>query len=257
MHAALPSDAQLTDAFVMVPGGPAILGGDPVAHGAFERRIVEVGDFAISRFPVTCDEYLAFLNALAASDVERAMQHVPRARAHEGHYWTFDEAAGAFRYPDRTPGGQTWTGALPVNGVSFDDAHAYCAWLRERTGAPVRLPSELEWEKAARGVDGRFFPWGDQFDPTFCKMKESRRAPYPEPEPVGTFATDCSPYGVRDMAGGIRELCVSDPGEEPVVRGGCWSDTGLFCRVAFRHFTQRTFVNTGLGFRLAKDIEHS
>ncbi len=257
VHADLPSSAQIGDQFMMVLDGPVILGGDPVAHGALERKIVDVPGYAIARFPVTCDEYLAFLNEVATTDLDRALAHVPRARAQEGHYWAYDPGAGSFRYPERTPGGQHWTGRLPVNGVSFDDACAYAAWRRERTGEPLRLPTEREWEKAARGVDGRFFPWGDQFDPTFCKMKESRSAAYPEPEPVGTFMTDCSPYGVRDMAGSIRELCTSDPGDEPVVRGGCWSDTGLFCRVAFRHVTQRSYVNTGLGFRLAKDIETS
>ena len=255
VHVELPPAAQVGDDYILVPNGPAILGGDPVAHGAFERKVVDVPTFAIARFPVTCDEYLAFLNDLAATDVDQAKRHVPRARAQEGYYWSFDAHVRRFRYPDRTPGGQEWTGLLPVNGVSFDDALAYAAWCRARTGAQVRLPTEREWEKAARGVDGRFFPWGDQFDPTFCKMKESRRATYPEPEPVGAFMTDASPYGVRDMAGSIRELCVSEPGDEPVVRGGCWSDTGLFCRVAFRHVTQRSFVNTGLGFRLVKDVE--
>ena len=255
IHVELPLNDQLGDDFIFVPGGTAILGGDPVAHGAFERKVIDVPSFAIARFAVTCDEYLAFLNAIAQDDVERAQKHVPRARAQEGFYWTVDPSTGRYRYPDRTPGGQNWTGALPVNGISFDDAQAFVEWRRSQTGEALRLPREREWEKAARGVDGRFFPWGDQFDPTFCKMKESRRGGYPEPEPVGAFPTDCSPYGVRDMAGSIRELCVSDPGEEPVVRGGCWSDTGLFCRVAFRHVTQRSFVNTGLGFRLVKDIE--
>ena len=255
VHVDLPSSEDVGDDFVFVPAGPAILGGDPVAHGAFERKVIDVPSFAIARFVVTCDEYRSFLNALAAEDIEQAQAHVPRARAHEGHYWELDRTSRTFRYPERTPGAQNWTGQLPVNGVSYEDAMAYAAWRGARTGQRLRLPTEREWEKAARGVDGRFFPWGDQFDPTFCKMKESRRAQYPEPEPVGAFVTDCSPYGVRDMAGGIRELCISEPSEEPVVRGGCWSDTGLFCRLAFRHITQKSFVNTGLGFRLVKDIE--
>ena len=255
VHVDLPASDEVGADFVFVPGGPAILGGDPVAHGAFERKVIDLPGFAIARFPVTCDEYLAFLNAIAAEDLERAQLHVPRARANEGYYWELDTVARVFRYPERTPGAHNWTGQLPVNGVSFEDAAAYAQWRSDRFGQQFRLPTEREWEKAARGVDGRFFPWGDQFDPTFCKMKESRRAQYPEPEPVGAFVTDCSPYGVRDMAGGIRELCVSEPSDEPVVRGGCWSDTGLFCRLAFRHITQKSFVNTGLGFRLVKDIE--
>ena len=248
--------AELGGDFVLIPAGPAILGGDPIAHGAQERRVVDVGELAIARFPVTCDEYLTFLNEVAAHDLEEARAHVPRARAREGHYWRWDPAARRFVYPERTPGGHQWIGSLPVNGVSMEDAEAYIAWRSAKTGERLRLPMEHEWEKAARGVDGRFFPWGDHFDPTFCKMKESRNAPYPEPEPVGAFATDCSPYGVRDMAGGVREICITEHGGRrvPVMRGGCWHDTGLFCRVAFRHITAPDFVNTGLGFRLARDL---
>lgn len=247
---------EIGEGFVLVPGGPAVLGGDPVAHGALDRHVVDVPDFAIARFPVTCDEYLAFLNALAREDPRSAEPHVPRARAKEGYWWSYHPTERRFQYPSRSPGGHAWVGTLAVNGVSFEDAHAYIHWRRELTGERLRLPTETEWEKAARGVDGRFFPWGDHFDPTFCKMKDSRDHPYPEPEPVGSFATDTSPYGARDMAGGVRELCTAEVGGEtvPVMRGGCWHDTGLFCRLAFRHLTQPDFVNSGLGFRLAKDI---
>lgn len=247
---------EVGEGFVYVPAGKAIIGGDPVAHGAFDRKVVEVPDFAIGRFPVTCDEYLLFLDELAKEDLPSAMSHVPRARADEGHWWTWDQEEKRFRYPAQSPGGHRWVGNLAVNGVSYNDALAYTAWLSARSGQRLRLPNEVEWEKAARGTDGRFFPWGDHFDPTFCKMKSSRDMPYPEPEPVGSFPVDTSPYGARDMAGGVRELCVSvyegDP--VPVMRGGCWHDTGLFCRVAFRHVTQPDFVNSGLGFRLAKSL---
>ncbi len=248
---------EIGESFVLVPEGPAILGGDPIAHGGLDRRVVEVGEFAIARFPVTCDEYLEFINDLAATSGEKAaLEHVPRARAQEGYYWRFDPERGRFEYPEKSPGGHAWVADLPVNGVSMEDALAYIEWKSAATGERLRLPHENEWEKAARGVDGRFFPWGDHFDPTFCKMKESRNMPYPEPEPVGAFPIDCSPYGARDMAGGMREICATEVGAQimPVMRGGCWSDTGLFCRVAFRHVTQRDFVNTGLGFRLAKDL---
>lgn len=253
----LPRDEDVGDAFVWVAPGPAILGGDAVAHGAWERRTEDVLGFAIGRFPVTCGEYLEFLNDVAASDPARAMGHAPRARANEGHYWKLDPHRRCFELPDSSPGGQRWMRDLPVNGVSHQDALAYVEWKKARTGEALRLPREAEWEKAARGVDGRFFPWGDDFDATFCKMKDSRPTPYPEPEPVGTFATDVSVYGARDMAGGIREICetTAEGRTAAVMRGGCWHDTGLFCRVAFRHITTSDFVNTGLGFRLAKDIE--
>ncbi|MCA9554495.1 MAG: SUMF1/EgtB/PvdO family nonheme iron enzyme [Myxococcales bacterium] len=256
VHLSFRSGREVGDDFVFVPGGTAILGGDAIAHGAEERRVKDIPDFCIARYPVTCDEYLAFINARAREDLQAALRHVPRARAQEGHYWTWDESRHSFVYPERSPSGHEWTGSLPVAGISMEDAEAYIAWRRDLTGERLRLPEEDEWEKAARGVDGRFFPWGDHFDPTFCKMKNSRNTPYPEPEPVGTFATDTSPYGARDMAGGVREICLTEVDGEraPVMRGGCWADTGLFCRVAFRHITKPDFVNTGLGFRLAKDV---
>ncbi|MGF1511086.1 MAG: SUMF1/EgtB/PvdO family nonheme iron enzyme [Myxococcota bacterium] len=251
------SPEEIGEGFVLVPEGPAIIGGDAVAHGSFDRQVVDVAEFAIAQFPVTCGAYRAFLNHLAQTDPEQALAHAPRARAREGHYWSFDSDRRRFDLPEVSPGGHRWTAELPVNGVSAEDAEAYVVWLQGERGDPsLRLPTEQEWEKAARGVDGRFFPWGDEFDPNFCKMKDSRAAPYPEPEPVGTFPSDRSVYGARDMAGGIRELCwgTVEGERRPVMRGGCWHDTGLFCRVAFRHVTQMDFVNSGLGFRLAKSL---
>lgn len=241
--------------FVYVPGGPCILGGDPVAHGALERRVKSVPSFLIGRYPVTCGEYLAFLNALAASDPERARAHSPRIAASEGHYWSYDPTTGRFDWPKDNERFR-WRANHPVLGVSHRDARAYAAWLGETSGGRYRLPHEEEWEKAARGVDGRIFPWGDQFDATFCKMKDSRDSTHPYVEPVGSFPTDCSPYGMYDAAGGVRELCETqeDGALLPVMRGGCWHDTGLFCRLAFRHVTHADFVNTGLGFRLVKEL---
>ncbi len=250
-----PSAERLGPDLIWVPGGPVRLGGDPSAHGGLESRRVEVADFAIARFPVTCGEYLEFLEAGLAEGDGSVLARVPRVGPEDGPYWTPD-GAGRLVLPTASDGRLPWRLEQPVFGVSFGDACAYAEWRGRREGRALRLPHEDEWEKAARGVDGRFFPWGDHFDPTFCKMKASRPTPYPEPEPVGAFPADRSPYGVRDLAGGVRELCWTIEGGErrPVMRGGCWHDTGLFCRVAFRHVTKPDFVNTGLGFRLAMEL---
>ena len=249
----LGESAGVGDGFEFVSAGPVELGGDPQAHGSLARRVRDVPSFAIATYPVTCGEYLAFLNALEPS---AAPAHVPRVAPGEGYYWSRSEDSGLYELPPAGSGRLRWEPRNPVVGVSYEDAVAYIRWRARETGAPLRLPHEDEWEKAARGVDGRFFPWGDHFDPTFCKMKGSRQSPHPEPEPIGSFPTDCSPYGVRDMAGGVRELCTThqDGAEQPVMRGGCWHDTGLFCRVAFRHVMSPVFVNTGLGFRVALDV---
>ncbi|MFO0727703.1 MAG: bifunctional serine/threonine-protein kinase/formylglycine-generating enzyme family protein [Myxococcota bacterium] len=248
-------EEEIGEGFVYVPGGPCVIGGDPVAHGSVERRIVDVPDFAIARFPVTCADYMEFLNALAREDPAAALRRAPRVKANEGHYWRYNAERARFEFPPSQDGRISWAPNFPVVAVSYDDALTYLGWASKRSGAKLRLPREDEWEKAARGVDARFFPWGDHFDPTFCKMKDSRNSAL-EMEEVGAFAADCSPYGVRDLAGGVRELCLSiEPEHEgPVMRGGCWHDSGLFCRIAFRHPTSHGFVNTGLGFRVVKDL---
>ncbi len=170
--------------------------------------------------------------------------------------------------------GHLWD--VPVALVDWFDAVAYCDWLSERTGCAVRLPTEAEWERAARGVDGRFYPWGDRFDPTFCLMRESR--PFaPQPEPVGTFATDESPYGARDMAGGMREWVGDVFGDisaealraepEPTpdtprgesgmrrVRSGAWMADAKWARSASRGSGMFALSRgTALGFRVAKSL---
>lgn len=90
----------------------------------------------------------------------------------------------------------------PVVYVNKEDAEIYCSWLSEKIGNLVRLPSEAEWEKAARGLDARNYPWGDDFDPACCNMKNTGIG---GTSPVGIFAGGRSPYGCYDMAGNVWE----------------------------------------------------
>jgi serine/threonine-protein kinase len=164
---------------------------------------------------------------------------------------------------------------VPVSFIDWFDARAYCRWMEKRASAPIRLATELEWEKAARGADGRVYPWGDRFDPTFCKMRDSR-AFAPQPEPIGTFPTDESPYGVHDMAGGMREWVGDifgqrertelDAEPEPAdgseraesswreIRSGSWSQDHKWARSASRGGWYALTRGSGLGFRLAKSL---
>jgi len=193
------------------------------------------------------------LNDLAADSPHLALQHVPRTKAEGGALWE-QGADGRFALPSRDADGNPVHPAAPVMGVSFYDAEMYAAHLANKTGLRLRLPTEEEWEKAARGADGRFFPWGNGFDPSFCKMALSRPG-RPQPEPVGSFPVDESPYGMRDAAGGIREWTDSffDAGQETrTLRGGAWYFNPHYCRLAFRHGYLPHLVFTNFGFRLAK-----
>ena len=95
--------------------------------------------------------------------------------------------------------------------VSWYDAVAYCNWLAEVTGKPYNLPSEVEWEKGARGSDGHIWPWGDQWDAGRCNSIESGPD---DSTPVGAYPTGASPYGLLDMAGNVWEWTRSLWGED-------------------------------------------
>ena len=239
--------------FVHIPAGPFIAGGDPESQNAGPRREVVLPDFFIARTPVTCGEYLEFLNDLGTTDGDAARRHAPRTKPDGGALWEPD-ATGHWALPRHDADGNPVIKNAPVMGVSFFDAQAYCGWRSQKDSVAYRLPTEDEWEKAARGVDGRFFPWGNGFDPTFCKMATSRPG-RPQPEAVMSYPVDVSVYGVFDTAGGIREWCDSfyDASRETrTLRGGAWYFNPSFCRTAFRHGYLPHIVFTNFGFRLAK-----
>ena len=251
----LAAPEQLGEGFVHIPGGPCLLGGDPDAPGGQRPRRVDIDDFALAVHPVTCGEYVEFLNALMETERgDEARRRAPREFGYSGFYWEPAED-GRFQVPITDRDGDVWDPLWPVTGVSYLDAQAFCEW---RTGAgddAVRLPTADEWEKAARGADGRFFPWGNRFDPTFCKMRLSRgnrRAP----EPVGSFPADRSVYGVMDMAGGVREWTTTLAEEGlRTLKGGAWNLNTMLCRAATRFGHGERYASTGVGFRLAKALD--
>jgi eukaryotic-like serine/threonine-protein kinase len=279
----LRTQADIGEGFVFVPRGNVVLGGDTEAYDGLAAQEVLVGDFAIAVEPVTFREYCTFLDALerrSPEEAERRAPHEPRggaglvcARSEGG--WRpaahLIEGEAGRRFPEHD--GHFWN--VPVMFVSWFDARAYCRWRAEHEGTGIRLPTEAEWEKAARGADGRFYPWGDRFDPTFCHMKDSR--PYfAQPEPVGGFPLDESPYGVRDMAGAVREWCADDHGvasareldetAEPAAdlawdasarrraRGGNLIGDYKWSRAATRTPLLALVRAAGVGFRVAKTL---
>ncbi|MCC7073990.1 MAG: SUMF1/EgtB/PvdO family nonheme iron enzyme [Deltaproteobacteria bacterium] len=239
--------------FVHIPAGPYLAGGDEIALNSEPRTERLLPDYFIARYPVTCAQYCEFLNDLAAESPHLARQHVPRTKPEGGALWE-QGSDGRYALPARDADGNPVFADAPVMGVSYYDAEMYASHLAAKTGERLRLPTEAEWEKAARGADGRFFPWGNGFDPSFCKMALSRPG-RPQPEPVGSFPVDESPYGMRDAAGGIREWTDSffDAGQETrALRGGAWYFNPHYCRLAFRHGYLPHIVFTNFGFRLAK-----
>jgi formylglycine-generating enzyme required for sulfatase activity len=134
----------------------------------------------------------------------------------------------------------------PVVGVCWYEAYAYCRWLSACTGRVYRLPTEPEWEKAARGTDGRRYPWGNEWDASRCNNLEIA---LDRTVPVGRYPQGDSPYGVSEMMGQVWEWCSSkyggtdenrpgfeypykaDDGREDlkgedtrILRGGAWND---------------------------------
>jgi formylglycine-generating enzyme required for sulfatase activity len=162
-----------------------------------------------------------------------------------------------------------WDGCVarrdhPVQYVRWRDVVAYCQWLSERTGLAYRLPSEAEWEKAARGTDGRLWPWGDT-RPTerLCNFEDN----VGDTTPVGRYSpAGDSPYGCADMAGNVGEWTRSEVrpylyrgndgreatggGAPRVLRGGSFADAAGVCRCAYR-FRSDPFDRYGSnGFRV-------
>ncbi|MBU0553865.1 SUMF1/EgtB/PvdO family nonheme iron enzyme [Myxococcota bacterium] len=234
--------------FVYVPNGRYPVGGDPAAFWSLPADVVEVEGFCIARLPVSCAQYLDFINDLPQ---EKGLARSPRLFSHGGHL--FIREGDRFALPPTDPNGHRWEPSWPVFGVSFEDAEAYCEWRARRDDVPYRLPTDMEWEVAARGADERAFPWGDIWEPTYCKCAHARPGPA-RLEPSGSFPQDRSPFGLMDLAGGVSDWTASDgvlDWEAHIARGGNWTSLDLYARLASRQAVAPSTVSISIGFRLA------
>ena len=184
-------------------------------------QTVFVPKFRIARYPVTNEDYSQFVKATGYRRPD---------------YWLRDGT-----YPPELA-------RHPVVFVSWEDAYAYVEWV------DGRLPTEAEWEKAARGTDGRTYPWGNDFVPDYCNTSESKTD--------GTRSVDAhpggaSPYGVMDMAGNVWEWTSTlyEAGEEwHVLKGGSWDYKGIKdTRCAYRVYFSPRFRNGAVGLRCCWD----
>jgi len=270
-------------AMLLVPAGEFIMGSDAdeiarleikqeLVQDEMPRHRVYLDTFYIDQYEVTNAHFEQFVHA---TGYRTQAEREGWGWADTGEEWWLVNGA-TWRAPLGPGSSLAGLAQHPVVQVSQADANAYCAW------AGKHLPTEAEWEKAARGTDGRLYPWGDQFDGTrlnFCDANCPRRwhdptanDGYRSTAPVGSYAGDQSPYGVYDMAGNVREW-VADwydenyykhsptrnppgpaSGEQAVLRGGGWVNTARNVRVPFRSRLEPAQRYGYVGFRCAKTL---
>ena len=237
--------------WVEIPAGEFQYGGDEKYEGKPQRLTLPA--FRIARYPITNAQFRTFLDdpagfadprwfeGLAAEEEERAME------------------APGFGFANHPRGGVKWYQAI-----------AFCRWLSWRLGGgydlkkiadwAVRLPTEFEWEKAARGTDGRLYPYEGDYDPAKGNTRDTGIGP----SAVGIFPNGASPYGAMDMSGNVWELCLSNydkpamdarketlrTDKRRVLRGGSWADNLVVARVACRYFYHPALRVILCGFRV-------
>jgi formylglycine-generating enzyme required for sulfatase activity len=175
---------------ILIPGGEFLMGSDPridklAQDNERPQHTLYLPDYYLAKTPVTNAQYVAFVQATGH-------------RRRGGGHWE---------------GGKPPTGKEdhPVVNITWHDAVAYCRWLAQVTGKSYRLPSEAEWEKGARGSDGRIYPWGNQWDAKRCNSQEGGKK---GTTPVEAYPEGASPYGLLDMAGNVWEWTRSLWGED-------------------------------------------
>jgi serine/threonine protein kinase/formylglycine-generating enzyme required for sulfatase activity len=274
----LPQEGEVGPHETYVPAGWAWSGsrGGIEAEHVLPARWLWHDGFTIWRTHVTNRLFIEFLDHLVASGHEaEALRWAPRERGGQpdtqGPVIYGRTPTGGFAVtPDAD--GDVWLPDWPVMMVDWHSARAHARWRASQDGLPWDLPGELQWEKAARGVDGRLYPWGDHFDATWTHSRLSQ-PDAPMPLPAASKPVDCSPYGVLDMAGNQRDWTLdayrwegpdcadgrarvyssTDPEAMRVDRGGSWAETGH--RLDRRDSNSATFRGPYRSFRLVRPLD--
>ena len=232
------SDSATRPAFVRIAGGWFVMGTDQGQQDEAPPHRVFVDPFELAACPVTREEYERFLMAT-------------------GHQTPCDWAHPAFAGAD-----------LPVVGVSWTDAAAYCAWRSAQDAQGVRLPTEAEWECAARGPRQELFPWG-LVPPAWIPGggRGPLQAPWPvslgKPTPWGLYGISanvhewCADWYAADYYGQSPERNPAGPahGVKRAARGGAWRHAQTYCRVTLRSRLDPSFRYNDFGFRVARSVD--
>lgn len=267
----LPLPEEVGPGECYVPAGWCMLSGDPGCEIPGPRQRFWVEGFVIQRDPTCNRDYIAFLEALHANGANPLL-HIPRSSDMDddptGLAYFTQTADGHFEIPEGEPGAE-WQHEHPVRFVDWFSATAYSHWRAAQTGLPWQLPTEVWWEKAARGTDGRFFPWGDLHDFSWRHCRLSQAKAFPIPLVPGAFPVDESPYGVRGLAGGVRDWMadaffvegIRTEGHEALqedafknVRGGSFGRGPSTARCAYRNGSSAVLRGYDTGIRLARPL---
>lgn len=227
-------DPREIDEMIPILAGEFIMGSDKYNDEKPLHRI-HLDGYQIGKYPVTNAQYHKFV-------IET--EHQPP------YFW-------------KENGPPPWLANHPVVSVTWHDAMAYCAWLSQKTGLQYSLPSEAEWEKAARGVDGNEYPWGNDFGKDNANTYETG---IHRTTPAGCFPQGDSLYGCSDMCGNVWEWTRSqhkaypyraDDGREDlggdalrVLRGGSFGNDHRYARCAYRRWGYPHYGYYSLGFRV-------
>lgn len=219
-------------------------------------RLMQAAEFQIASAPVTVSQYAVFIDSKAVKE--------KRWWSDEGNEWLKGNADGWARENRSVPDG--WEAQLkkpfrPITSITAYEAEAYCAWLGSIKNKSVRLPTEVEWEYAARGDDARPFPWGENFDPSFANTVEGEIL---DAVDAGSKAHDVSPFGIMDMCGNVQQWTSSiytplqgepvPPGSLRVARGGSFNDVAFGARTSYRRAYPPGFFYPFLGFRIVVGV---
>jgi formylglycine-generating enzyme required for sulfatase activity len=210
-----------------------------------DRHVGQTIAFRIDLMPVTQAQYAEFVAAGGAAPpaIDEAGW---KAQAFAQDYTT---QVARFVWKDGAPP----PGRMdhPVVLVTWSEAQHYCQWRGELVGQPRRLPTEDEYEKAARGTDGLSYPWGNAFEPD--NLNSAVKGPG-DTTPVGTYTKGASPFGMLDAAGNVFEwTATAFKKGQMTVKGSSWEDWAGVGRAASRHGRPPTIRHAIIGFRCAAD----